>query len=122
MIRYKYTVGEVSSTLECETMEQLIQFLKSGCVEACKTKKVAGSFGTTHNNYEVMGVKQSPCNLNRLMLSVKAHQILKDNGLTTIDQIIKSGEGGLRELSGMGAVRLEEVKNSVFSTYGVRLK
>ena len=29
MIKYKYTVGEVSSTLECETMEQLIQYLKA---------------------------------------------------------------------------------------------
>jgi len=49
MIKYKYTVGEVSSTLECETMEQLIQFLKSGCMEACKTNKVTGSFGTAPN-------------------------------------------------------------------------
>ena len=49
MIRYTLKADNEVTTLECETMEQLIQFLKDERMATWKTKKVAGSFGTAPN-------------------------------------------------------------------------
>ena len=49
MIKYTLKVGDEVATLECETMEQLIQYLKAERMATWKTKKVVGSFGVSSN-------------------------------------------------------------------------